>query len=66
MERVAQSVGVGGGADPALVASLETLLSRGAEKLRPQNPPPSPNREMVARGVGNLLSGVLGRCRSLR
>ena len=36
------------------------LLSRGAEKLRPQNPPPSPNREMVARGVGNLLSGVLG------
>ena len=33
MERVAQSVGVGGGGDPALVASLETLLSRGgAEK----------------------------------
>ncbi|MCL0110958.1 SulP family inorganic anion transporter [Klebsiella pneumoniae] len=45
----------------ALVASLETLLSQEAlKKLRPQNPPPSPNREMVAQGVGNLLSGVLG------
>ncbi|SSW48259.1 sulfate permease [Klebsiella pneumoniae] len=44
----------------ALVASLETLLSQEAlKKLRPQNPPPSPNREMVAQGVGNLLSGVL-------
>ncbi|STV31221.1 sulfate permease [Klebsiella pneumoniae] len=47
--------------NPALVASLETLLSQEAlKKLRPQNPPPSPNREMVAQGVGNLLSGVLG------
>ncbi len=45
----------------ALVGSLETLLSQEAlKKLRPQNPPPSPNREMVAQGVGNLLSGVLG------
>jgi hypothetical protein len=34
------------------------LLSQEAlKKLRPQNPPPSPNREMVAQGVGNLLSG---------
>ncbi|TCW12217.1 MFS superfamily sulfate permease-like transporter [Raoultella sp. BIGb0138] len=45
----------------ALVASLETLLSQEAlKKLRPQNPPPSPNREMAAQGVGNLLSGLLG------
>lgn len=45
----------------ALVASLETLLSQEAlKKLRPQNPPPSPNREMVAQGVGNLASGLLG------
>ena len=45
----------------ALVASLETLLSQEAlKKMRPQNPPPSPNREMFAQGVGNLLSGVLG------
>ena len=45
----------------ALVASLETLLSQEAlKKMRPQNPPPSPNREMFAQGVGNLLSGLLG------
>ncbi|MFK3706968.1 SulP family inorganic anion transporter [Klebsiella sp. NPDC088457] len=30
------------------------------KKLRPQNPPPSPNREMATQGVGNLLSGLLG------
>lgn len=45
----------------ALVASLETLLSQEAlKKLRPQNPPPSPNREMFAQGVGNLTAGFLG------
>lgn len=45
----------------ALVASLETLLSQEVlKKLRPQNPPPSSNREMAAQGVGNLLSGLLG------
>ncbi|WP_312239517.1 SulP family inorganic anion transporter [Pantoea sp.] len=45
----------------ALVASLETLLSQEAlNKLRPQNPPPSPNREMFAQGVGNLTAGFLG------
>ena len=45
----------------ALVASLETLLSQEAlKKMRPQNPPPSPNREMFAQGVGNLLSGLAG------
>lgn len=45
----------------ALVASLETLLSQEAlKKLRPQNPPPSPNKEMCAQGVGNLLAGLVG------
>ncbi|PKH25421.1 SulP family transporter [Enterobacterales bacterium CwR94] len=45
----------------ALVASLETLLSQEAlKKLRPQNPPPSPDKEMRAQGVGNLLCGLLG------
>ena len=45
----------------ALVASLETLLSQEAlKKLRPQNPPPSPNREMLAQGAGNLLAGLVG------
>lgn len=45
----------------ALVASLETLLSAEAlKKLRPQNPPPSPNKEMRAQGVGNLVAGLLG------
>ncbi|WP_075182617.1 SulP family inorganic anion transporter [Pantoea sp. 1.19] len=45
----------------ALVASLETLLSQEAlKKLRPQNPPPSPDKEMRAQGVGNVLCGLLG------
>ena len=45
----------------ALVASLETLLSQEAlNKLRPQYPTPSPNREMVAQGIGNTLAGLLG------
>ncbi len=61
VERVAQSVGVGGGGNPGAGRQPRNLAEPGgAEKLRPQNPPPSPNREMVAQGVGNLLSGVLG------
>ncbi len=45
----------------AIVASLETLLSQEAlKKLRPQNPPPSPDKEMRAQGIGNLVSGLLG------
>lgn len=45
----------------AIVASLETLLSQEAlKKLRPQNPAPSPDKEMRAQGIGNLLSGFLG------
>ncbi|MDW8844551.1 SulP family inorganic anion transporter [Erwinia sp. MMLR14_017] len=45
----------------AIVASLETLLSQEAlKKLRPQNPPPSPDKELRAQGIGNLISGFLG------
>ncbi|MBN3199285.1 SulP family inorganic anion transporter [Pectobacterium brasiliense] len=45
----------------ALVASLETLLSQEAlKKIRPQHPAPSPDKEMRAQGIGNLLSGFLG------
>lgn len=45
----------------ALVASLETLLSQEAlKKLRPQYPAPSPDKEMVAQGIGNLTAGLLG------
>ncbi|RWR01018.1 SulP family transporter [[Pantoea] beijingensis] len=45
----------------ALVASLETLLSQEAlKKLRPQFPAPSPDKEMRAQGVGNMLAGLLG------
>lgn len=45
----------------ALVASLETLLSQEAlNKLRPQQPHPSADKELRAQGVGNMLSGLLG------
>lgn len=45
----------------ALVASLETLLSQEAlKKLKSQTPSPSPDKEMRAQGVGNMLSGFLG------
>lgn len=45
----------------AVVASLETLLSQEAlKKLRSQNPAPSPDKEMRAQGIGNLISGFLG------
>lgn len=45
----------------ALVASLETLLSQEAlKKLKEQTPAPSPDKEMRAQGIGNLVSGFLG------
>jgi carbonic anhydrase/SulP family sulfate permease len=45
----------------AIVASLETLLNLEAtEKLDPLRRPASPNRELVAQGVGNLISGAIG------
>src|SRR5687767_9382135 len=43
------------------VASLETLLSVTAiDKLDPYNRITPPNRELVAQGTGNFLSGLLG------
>ncbi len=49
------------GATLAVVASLETLLSIAAvDKLDPLNRVTPPNRELVAQGVGNTLSGLLG------
>jgi len=44
-----------------LIASLETLLSITAiDKLDPYNRISPQNRELVAQGTGNLVSGVLG------
>ena len=45
----------------AFVASLETLLSVEAiDKLDPYNRITPQNREMIAQGTGNVLSGLLG------
>lgn len=45
----------------AIVASLETLLNLEAvENLDPHKRQASPNRELVAQGVGNIFSGMLG------
>ncbi len=49
------------GGQIALVASLESLLClEAAEKLDPQKRIASPNRELIAQGVGNTMSGLLG------
>ncbi len=45
----------------AAVASLETLLNLEAvDKLDPLKRSSPPNRELVAQGVGNMLTGLLG------
>jgi len=45
----------------ALVASLETLLNLEAvDKIDPDQHQSPPNRELVAQGVGNLMSGLVG------
>ena len=45
----------------AIVASLETLLSvEAVDKLDPQQRRTPPNRELLAQGAGNLVSGLLG------
>ncbi len=45
----------------AIVASLETLLNLDAtDRLDPKKRHSPPNRELVAQGVGNTLSGVIG------
>ncbi len=49
------------GAIIAIVASLETLLNlEAAEKLDPHHRYCSRNKELMAQGVGNMLSGLLG------
>lgn len=45
----------------AIVASLETLLNLEAvDKIDPQQRSSPPNRELLAQGVGNLASGLIG------
>jgi carbonic anhydrase/SulP family sulfate permease len=45
----------------AIVASIETLLNLEAtDKLDPQRRVSSPNRELLAQGVGNMLAGGFG------
>jgi MFS superfamily sulfate permease-like transporter len=45
----------------AIVASLETLLSLEAvDRLDPDRRISPPNRELIAQGVGNVCSGLLG------
>lgn len=45
----------------AAVASLETLLNLEAvDKLDPRQRPSPPSRELVAQGVGNVVSGLIG------
>ncbi len=45
----------------AVVASIETLLCLEAtEKLDPQKRNTSPNRELKAQGIGNMISGLIG------
>ncbi|MBN9419088.1 MAG: sulfate permease [Candidatus Eremiobacteraeota bacterium] len=45
----------------ALVASVESLLSVEAlDRLDPQNRRTPPNAELLAQGIGNIISGLLG------
>ncbi len=45
----------------AAVASIETLLCvEAVDKLDPQKRVTSPNRELIAQGVGNIASGMIG------
>ena len=45
----------------ALVASLETLLSiEAVDKIDPHKRITPPNRELLAQGAGNMLSGLIG------
>lgn len=49
------------GVTVAAVASLESLLNLEAvDKLDPQRRNSPPNRELIAQGCGNLLSGLVG------
>ncbi len=45
----------------AIVASIETLLCvEATDKLDPEKHITNPNKELVAQGIGNTLSGMLG------
>jgi carbonic anhydrase len=45
----------------AIIASLETLLNLEAvEVIDPHKRQASPNRELVAQGIGNIFSGLIG------
>jgi len=45
----------------AIIASLETLLNiEAVDNLDPHKRQSPPNRELVAQGIGNILSGLLG------
>ncbi len=45
----------------AIVASIETLLCiEAADKLDPEKRATNPNRELLAQGIGNLFSGLIG------
>lgn len=45
----------------AIVASLETLLSvEAADKMDPQKRHTPTNRELIAQGAGNIVSGLIG------
>ncbi|MGN6546199.1 MAG: SulP family inorganic anion transporter, partial [Aureliella sp.] len=45
----------------AFVASLETLLNlEGIDKIDPERRHSPPNRELMAQGIGNMLSGMVG------
>ncbi|QDS95439.1 Carbonic anhydrase [Roseimaritima multifibrata] len=50
-----------GGVTIAIVASLETLLNLEAvDKIDPKHRNSPPSRELVAQGVGNMVSGFIG------
>lgn len=45
----------------AIIASLETLLNiEAVDKLDPHKRDTPPNRELIAQGIGNISSGLLG------
>ncbi len=45
----------------AVIASVETLLcAEATDKLDPEKAVTNPNRELLAQGAGNMLSGALG------
>ena len=45
----------------AIVASIETLLCiEAADKIDPEKRVTNPNRELLAQGIGNFLSGMIG------